>query len=195
MIRQVSIVTALAALAAVVPQARAAFISGTVDFIGTAAVDGSGPLSANAFTSFSGVSVDFGTGSYSGTVGDSATIKPFSFNPPSGPITGLWSFTQGSSTYSFDLSTLVKDEQSIPADAPGLGVIRVSGTGVAHATGFSDTPASFVLHASGGLADLELAFGASGTAFPPGVPDGGRTIALLAFGLAGIAYARRKLTN
>jgi VPDSG-CTERM motif len=193
MIKQLTTITALAALAALTPQAHAAFISGTVDFIGTAAIDGSGPLSATAFTSFSNVTVDFGTGVYSGTMGASATIQPFSFNPPSGPITGLWSFTQGSTTYSFDLATLVKDFQGVPADAPGLGTIRVSGTGVAHATGLSDTPASFVLHASGGLADLQLAFGASTTTLPPGVPDGGSTMAMLACGLVGIGFVRRKL--
>lgn len=192
MIQKLTIATALAVLAALAPQTHAAFISGTVDFIGTTAIDGTGPLTATAFTSFSGVTVDFGTGSYAGTVGDTATIKPFSFNPPSSPMTGLWSFSSGGTTYSFDLQTLVKDSQGVPADAPGLGVIRVSGTGIAHATGLSDTPASFVLHASGGLADLELAFGASATAIPPGVPDTGATLSLLSCGLIGLGFLRRK---
>jgi hypothetical protein len=182
----------LALFAVAAPITQAAFISGTVDFTGTASINGTGPLNATAFTAFSGVAVDVGTGAYSGAVGAATTVHPFSFNPSSAPIANLWSFTAGGNTYSFDLMNLVLDSQGPPDDAAGLGVIRVSGTGMAHITGYSDTPATFVLHASGGVADLELAFGASTTAFPPGVPDTSNTLLLLAAGWGGLACFRRR---
>jgi len=185
----------LAAFAATASPGQAAVITGTVDFTGTTAINGTGPLDASAFTSFTGVAVDVGTGAYSGTVGTAATLKPFSFNPTITPISALWSFSVGSTVYSFDLTSLVKDFQGVPADAPGLGTIRVSGTGTAHITGYTDTPASFVLHASGGLADLQLAFGSStaGTPPPSGVPDGGNTLLLLGSALSGLAFLRCRL--
>ncbi len=90
---------------------------------------------------------------------------------------------------------MVLDFQGVPANAPGLGVIRVSGTGVAHGTGFDDTPASWVLHASGNQSELELAMGSTTTARPPasGVPDSGSTMMLLGGVLSGITWLRRRL--
>jgi len=187
-----SLLSTLALAGLMVPTAHAAFITGTVDFTGTAGINGTGPLDATTFSSFTGTTVRFGTGAYSGTAGTPASFQPLTFNPPT-PLDHAWSFTIGSITYSFDLVTLVKDFQGQPLDGPGLGDIRVSGTGIAHITGYEDTPGSFVLHASGGLSDLEMAFGATAVGLPPGVPDSGSTLVLVGAALGGVASLRRRL--
>jgi hypothetical protein len=188
---QTPILLAIAALAAFAQNAQATFIDGTVDIIGTASVDGTSAVDATKFTGFT-ASVDVGTGSYAGTGGATVSIQPFSFNPASGAINNLWSFSFGGKVYSFDLASLVLDFQGIPAGGPGLGVIRVAGTGTAHITGLQDTPASWVLHASGGETEILLAMGSTTTGLPPsGVPDAGSSWMLLGTALSGVGLLRK----
>jgi hypothetical protein len=54
-----------------------------------------------------------------------------------------------------------------------------TGTGIAHITGFDDTPASFALEGAGTGFDFILSTSTTAT-----IPEGGNTAVLFAFGLA-----------
>jgi hypothetical protein len=64
-----------------------------------------------------------------------------------------------------------------------------TGTGIAHITGFTDTPASFALQAAGNGFDFTLSSSTTAT-----IPEGSTTV-LLVFGLlvVGIVTFRQKL--
>ncbi|MGD1084759.1 MAG: VPDSG-CTERM sorting domain-containing protein [Verrucomicrobiota bacterium] len=163
-------------------------ITGSIGF-GASGVTINSPTLATA-TSFA-VSAPFVTtrdGTYSAVpmFYSDVTFNGFTFHPPVGSITPLWTFQIGSTVYSFDATT----DSSFWN--PGLDSWEIGGDGIAMITGYapslgtwnvnlSETDASFVFDSSAG---------ASGVA----VPDGGSTMALLGGGLLGLGLFSRKFS-
>ena len=79
---------------------------------------------------------------------------------------------------------------SITSVAENGGLV-LQGLGTAHHDAFDPTPGlwSFSANSSGAA----FSFASTTQVPPPGVPDGGTTVALLGLALAGLAVARRKL--
>jgi len=128
--------------------------------------------------SFPGTSVSFTSFSFSGT-GDRATLLG------SGMPEGR--FTLGGRNYSFALTALVNAMLT-------NGTMFVSGTGIAHITGFDDTPASFTLQ--GSEQDFSFILSSAGLTDPPEfVPDTGSVVSLLGIALAGLEDLRRRLRS
>jgi hypothetical protein len=116
-------------------------ITGEISFSGGATLNG--PLgSATAFTSVFGplgpgldvpVVNSGATGSYANVpVGTPVSFTPFTFNPAPASTFQLWSFVDGGSTYSFDVTSV-----SIAYQLPNF--LNIEGTGVAYITGFAPT--------------------------------------------------------
>jgi len=132
------------------------------------------------------------TGSYIGVPdGTAVTWKsPLSFALGSQRITQLWTFTWGTTVYSFDLS-------SITSWTAGAYSAALLGTGTLDITGLTSSTGTFELSltdASGGAGgSAQFTFAASNYGPPPGVPDGGLTIALLGGALVGLQMLRRRL--
>jgi hypothetical protein len=159
-------------------------MTGGVSFSGNDAVDTGNVLTATKFTSFSGVTITTGSGTWLGAGGTSATFAPFTFSPPSN-VTGLWSFTFGGVTYSLNAlsSTMTFSRES--GDIPALDV---TGTGTIFAsTGFDPTPGAYKITAQQG--DVTFSFSSSSKALPEPL-----TLILLGSGLLGLACLRRKLS-
>jgi hypothetical protein len=172
-------------------QAGAVQISGSVIFGGTAMA--SGPSGTGTTTiSFTnpGWTVLTGIGDYSSvTFGTPTTLNAFSFTGTgtgaslSGPVIPEWTFTFGTRTYSFDLLALVSGTTT-------SSTMAISGSGIAHITGFDDTPASWALEGSGENFTFNLS--ASTTT---AVPDGGSAVSLLGIALVGLEALRRRLRS
>lgn len=159
-------------------------IQGSIQFLGQATTDPSG----SAFIGYSGPGgiglgpiVQIGTGDYAGiAAGAVATWSGFSFNPPVASVTPLWTFLISGITYSFDSDSMVVSH-------PDAFTWNISGTGIAHITGFDDTVGTWEVTATG--SGTTFTFGASTSA----VPDGGTTVLLLGAALSGLALVRRRL--
>ena len=162
-------------------------VTGTVDMSGTAILDNTLLGSANGVTSFGVVTVGgIPDGTFTGTAGAAVTWNPFNWNPANTPIIPLWTYTVGLTTYSFDLTTVSVDDQ----DNQFLNLL---GTGVLHATGYTDTAGTWsftISNPTGGAhANFAFTFANSQTA---SVPDGGMTVAMLGLALSGLGLVRRK---
>jgi hypothetical protein len=161
-------------------------ITGDIGFFGSATASGASPGSpvtihfANPWTTLSGTA-DYAVVPF----GVSTTFTDFSFTGDgitallSSPITPLWTFSSGGITYSFDLLSLTNGHTEMTPQ--GVGAMAFSGTGTVHATGFSDTPASWSLQGSGQGFDFTLS--SSTTA---AIPEGGM-MSLLGLGFAILA--------
>jgi hypothetical protein len=167
-------------------------ISGTIQFVGTATMN----ASQTAFVSFGNplggglgpwVQAGSQTGSYAGVAaGTTAIWTPFTFNPPAASVTPLWMFTIGSTTYSFDAT-------SMSVTHPNATTVNISGSGIAHITGFGDTLGTWTVTATG--SGVDFTFGASTGSEPDGVADGGTTVLLLGTALSGVALLRKKTVS
>jgi hypothetical protein len=110
-----------------------------------------------------------------------ATFTNFSFSGDgisamlTAPNIPEWTFSFGGIDYSFDLLSLTNGHTAL---AQGLGSMAFSGTGTVHATGFSDTPATWSLEGSG--QGLIFTLSSSTTA---SIPEGG-VMSLLGLGFA-----------
>jgi hypothetical protein len=173
-------------------QAGANQINGSVLFSGAATVSGdSGPGTTTISFANPSWTVVSGLGDYS-TFGTPATFTVFSFTGTgagatlSGPGIPQGTFTFGTLTYSFDLLALVSGTTT-------GGTMAISGTGIAHITGFDDMPASWVLAGSGH--DFTFDLSGSSTTPPATTPDGGSAVSLLGIALIGLEALRRRLRS
>ena len=166
-------------------QIQAVSITGAVQFFGSATASGpSGPPDTIHFVDpWHSLS---GTGSYGAVpFGTATAFTDFTFTGDGAAATligtdsPIWTFTVGATTYSFDLLTLTDGHVD-------SGSMSFTGTGIAHITGFEDTPASFGLEGSGTGFNFELS---SSTTVP--APEGGTTVVMFAFGLVLIGIVRR----
>jgi len=158
-------------------------ITGAISFSGTSLQDNPDLLLATAFIGFSNVVVSTtgGTGDYASVLsGQSVTFTPFQFSPvlSPNPVSPLWKITIGDIIYSFDATGLARN----PWRASHM--ITMWGPGIAHISGFEDTPGNWYFSANraGGTAS----FSAS-TEVPEPV-----TLILLGLGLVGVEGLRRK---
>lgn len=159
-------------------------ITGAISFSGTSVQDNGNLLYATAFTGLTNVVVSAtgGVGDYSLALsGQSVTFKPFSFRGDFSPvITPLWTFNIAQKTYSFDATGL-----AIIGDSPET--ITMYGPGIAHITGYDDTPGTWYFSANnaGGTASF------SASTEVKAVPEPG-TMLLLGMGLVGIGTLGRR---
>jgi len=122
-------------------QAGAPAINGNVNFAsGFLAFDTGNIGSAHSITSFSNVTVGTATGAYSGLSNAVVSWTPFIFNPPDASVKPLWSFASNGVTYSFDATSISLIFQS-------SGYLNLRGTGIAHVTGYADTPGTWTFAA------------------------------------------------
>jgi hypothetical protein len=123
-------------------QADPPLINGSIQFSGGATLDTGNLATAAAFTSIFGpggpgtMPVVLGGGTstddYAGVPdGTLVSFQTFGF-ATSSPVVPLWSFTVGTTSYSFDASS----EAIVYQDG---NFLDIQGNGIAHITGFSDT--------------------------------------------------------
>lgn len=188
-------VLVVAASLAVTPTVFGATILGEVEFAGTAILNE--PLAtATAFTSFVGVQVSDGSGSYAVPTlvsdGTSVTVTAFSFGsgsysmtPVSPVVDPLWTFAVGGTTYSFKLSAISVSRST--------QFLNISGLGAASITGYDDTPATFALSATQitGSPGLSATFTMTSTAIDTTIPEPG-ALSLLGVVLLGLVGWRRR---
>ena len=172
--------------------AQAAIFTGQINFVGGATIDQ--PIgAATTFESFFGPSGSGGpvvqagaglpSGAYAGVPGNTAATfsAPFDFASPTLPF-GLWTFTFGSSTYSFQVNTVTVDQQI-------AGVfINVGGTGTGTITGYDPTPEGWTITGTSvSPGGLTITIGNSVIATPE--PS---TVALIAMGVGALGMALRR---
>lgn len=167
--------------------AAAIQISGGISFAGSSVFDDPNDFTNATSVSFSNVRV-----SDTGGSGDYSTLLPltpaafsgFTFFPAlsPNPLVSLWTVTVGSTVYSFDATGLTIAFRS-------ENTITLEGTGIAHITGFDDTPGKWNISAN--RAGITSSFSSSTEVEP--VPEP-LTLILLGSGLIGLAGLRRKLS-
>lgn len=166
-------------------QVQAIPINGTISFTGTASATASGGTTTIDFSNPADVLV--GTGDYSTVpTGTDVSFQDIKYTGTgdaaqlTGPVTPLWTFALGLVTYSFNLTGL----DSATAFTTLLNGALVNGTGIAYISDFDPTFGTFEL--VGGAAGNSFTFAAT-----TAVPEGGATVALLGFGLAGVVSLKR----
>jgi hypothetical protein len=163
-------------------------MTGGISFSGDYAVDTGNVLTATAFTSFSNVVIESGSGTWlSVTQNTPATFTAFTFSPAA-DVDPLWSFTFGGVTYSF--AALGSTINSFATSYPGnLAGVTVYGLGTIEASaGFDDTPGSFLITANQSVTTFSFS-ASSATLVPEPL-----TLILLGSGLLGLFGFRRKLS-
>jgi hypothetical protein len=170
-------------------QTQADPIAGSVEFFGSAIPSGASP----GFP----ITVHFnnpwhtlaGDGIYAGVpFATAATFNDFDFTGDGAtaalfapPITPLWTFSFGGVDYSFDLQTLTNGHTE-------AGSMSFTGTGIAHATGFDDTAASWSLQGAGTNFEFQIS-----TSTTTSVPEASVITSLfLGFGLFAARTLLRK---
>lgn len=154
---------------------------GDVSFSGTTVADNPNFTLATRFLSFSNVTVGSVDGIYSTVpIGTSATFTPFTFRLATVPVIPLWIFTIGATTYSLDAT-------SMSVVFSNAGVIDIEGTGMAHITGFTDSPGSWSVTANN--AGSTFTFSSSNAVPEPSV------LLLLGSGLVGVWGLRKRINK
>jgi hypothetical protein len=169
-------------------QTQAAPISGSIEFFGSATASGpSGPPCTIHFLDPWHSLAGLGTYAVVPSL-TAATFNDFTFIGDgtaamlTAPDMPAWTFTIGTTTYSFDLLALTNGHV-LP------GSMAISGTGIAHITGFDPTPATFALQGAGTGFSFTLSSSTTAT-----IPEGSTTVLLvLGLVLVGIVTFRQKL--
>jgi VPDSG-CTERM motif len=174
-------------------KAQATFITGDIQFNGTAAFDTMDLHTATEVTAFTNVKVAAGgtSGSFI-SIPDGTSVSmaaPWIFKPSTATIP-LWSVSFGLSSFTFDLATVTSVSTTT---TQGVLFFEITGNGTVSGAGFAPTPGiwSFTIPDVGGATKPKFAFSADTAA--AAVPDGGATAALLGLALAGVEVSRRKL--
>jgi hypothetical protein len=111
-------------------------IEGSLSFVGVPVLNGPAG-SATAITNFSSDTVTSSApGNYAGLGGLVAGWSPFAFAPAVVPVVPLWTFSTNGLTYSFDAT-------SVQLDFQNTNFINIYGSGIAHLTGYADTPGTW----------------------------------------------------
>jgi hypothetical protein len=143
-------------------EAAPSYIGGTISFKGGASLDA--PMgSATAITSFSNITVVADTNGIYGPLENSqaASWAPFTFAPPGTPVSPLWSCTSNGIAYSFNAT-------SMSVVFSGTNFLDIQGTGIAHITGYADTPGTWVIGVQ--QFNSAVSFSATTTISPTNVP-------------------------
>ena len=111
-------------------------IEGSISFVGVPALNG--PVSnATAVVSFPNAIIASGApGSYAGLGQIAVNWSSFSFSPAVVPVVPLWRFITNGLTYSFDATSAQVDFQN-------TNFIDIFGSGIAHLTGYANTPGTW----------------------------------------------------
>lgn len=135
----------------------------SISFIGGATLNG--PLSsATAYSTIFGTSVlpTSQTGDYASVPGlTPVTVTPFTFSPSPASAFQLWTFAVGSTAYSFQV-----DANSVTVNTQNSQFLNISGAGLAHIDGFTDTPGTWSISDTGIGSAPVFTFGARTTVVP-----------------------------
>jgi hypothetical protein len=137
--------------------AQADPIVGSVEFFGSATPSGASsgfPVTVHFNDAWHTLS---GDGIYAGVpFATAATFNDFDFTGDGAtaalfgpPIAPLWSFSFNGVDYSFDLQVLTNGHTE-------AGSMSFTGTGIAHATGFDDTPGAWALQGAGNSFSFQI---------------------------------------
>ena len=172
-------------------QAQAIPINGSIEFFGSAKPSGTSPGSPITVAFTNPWRALAGIGDYAGVpFSTAATFTNLSFTGDgasaalTASVPALWSFSFGGINYSFDLLSLSNGHTD-------SGSMSFSGNGLAHASGFDDTAASWALQGSGQRFAFTLS--TSTTTAVGAVPEGGTTVALFGIALLAIMILRGQL--
>ena len=168
------------------PGAQANQITGSIGFAANGVTINSVNLATA--TTFS-VTTPFATtesGAYASvgiTTSTPVTFNGFTFNPPAGSVTPLWTFDIGSTVYSFDATSVssVYDSTTRQWD--------IGGAGMAMITGYAPTPGTWNVNLSQTASSFVFDSSAGSVA---SVPDGGSTLMMLGSGLLVLGVSGRK---
>jgi hypothetical protein len=179
------------------------YITGEIQFNGGATLNTGDLSTATAFTSIFGpggpstqpqvLGGGTQTGDYSGVPdGTAVTFQTFSF--PSSSSFALWSFTVGSTAYSFEATSVtIAYQDSFFLDIQGTGMASITGG----ATTFTDTPGTWEVTDTGSGGVPVFTFGADTDVQGNPTPEPATSALLLMFlPVAWLAFkARRKSQN
>jgi hypothetical protein len=177
----------------------AGYITGDIQFNGGATLDTGNLATATAFTSIFGpggpstqpqvLGGGTQTGDYS-TVPDGTLVNFSTFSFSAASVTPLWTFTVGSTVYSFDATSVTVAFQS-------SFFLDITGTGIAHITGFNDTSGVWDVTDTGAGGTPVFTFGAATDLSGNPAPEPSTTAMLLLFlPVAWVAFrARRNSQN
>ena len=173
----------------------AAQITGTISFGGEANPAAGEDWVTTTMVDFSSpIIVSGGTGDYAGLANTPVTFTDFTFEPvlSPNPVSPLWTFTTGGTTYSFTLSTIAVTSEGYDINQDSFLIL--SGSGTLSISGVINRDATFgTFQFSGNETAGDFSFSASNAARP--TPEPG-TVGLFGLALLGLGGAvRRRFAN